>query len=161
MRKVIVAAGVLAIILTLGFAGTAAAAPDNKNTFSFDVSCGEPLGDTTVVEVGRGEGDRVVFAEDGQVLVAKHISGVSNVTLSIEDGPTIPLEEDEPFDEAVPGQGFEDQLVSCDFTIEFEDTFKLDKRFVAFLELDEEFIGANATITGEATGTAEVMVPGD
>jgi hypothetical protein len=136
----------------------AAAAPDNKNTTSFEVNCDEPIGDVTVSENGQGQGDTVVFTQDGQVLVAKGIVGTSDATLAIESGPTIPLGE-ESFEDGIPGSGFEDRLVSCDVTIEFEDTFRLSKKFAEFLELPE-FAGALATVTGTLDGMAEVIVPG-
>jgi hypothetical protein len=155
MRMFIVA-GVLAVAVGVSFAATAAAAPDNKNTFSFDVSCDPPLDDVTSVSANGGG---AVFTEDGQVLLAKRISGVSNATISIEGGPTIPLPP-EPFEAGARGKGFEGRLVTCDFTQEFVDTFTLKKRDVTFLELGPEFIGATATVTGTTTGTAEVTAPG-
>jgi hypothetical protein len=148
-------AGVLAAILGVSFAATAAAAPDNKNTFSFDVSCDPPLQDVTTVS---GNGGGAVFTEDGQVLLAKRISGISNATISIEGGPTIPLPS-QPFEVGARGGGFEGRLVSCDFTHDFVHTFTLKKKDVAFLELGPEFIGATATVTGTTTGTAEVTAP--
>jgi hypothetical protein len=128
-------AGVLAAILGVSFAATAAAAPDNKNTFLFDVSCDPPLQDVTTVS---GNGGGAVFTEDGQVLLAKRISGISNATISIEGGPTIPLPP-QPFEVGARGGGFEGRLVSCDFTQEFVETFTLKKKDVAFLELGPEF----------------------
>jgi hypothetical protein len=158
VQKLIVA-GIMAAILRVSFAATTVAAPDNGNTQSFDVSCDAPIGDITVTQIGRGQGDRVVFTEDGQVLVAKRVSGINSATISVEGGPTIPLPP-EPFEEGSQGTGFEGRLVSCDFTIEFQDTFTLKKRDLAFLELGTEFLGATATVTGTTTGTAEVVAPG-
>ena len=138
----------------------AAAAPDNKNTTSFDVSCAEPLGDvTTVSTIGNSSAD-VVFTTDGDVLVAKHISATSTDTLTVEGGPTIPLGESS-FEGGAKGGGFQDRLISCDFTIESQNTFRLSKRAVAFFELGDEFIGATATISSTLTGTAEVIAPGN
>jgi hypothetical protein len=156
MRKFVVA-GMMAMVLSLGLAATAVAAPDNKNTFSFEVSCDPPLEDVTTVS---GNGGGAVFTEDGQVLLAKSVSGVSNATISIEGGPTIPLPT-ESFEEGARGGGFEERLVTCEFTQDFVDTFTLSKKDVGFLELGDEFIGATATITGTTTGIAEVVAPGN
>ena len=155
MRKLIVA-GVLA--MGAGILGVlpAAAAPDNKNTFSFDVSCDPPLQDVTTVS---GNGSGAVFTEDGQVLLAKRISGVSSATISVGGGPTITLPP-EPFEAGAKGKGFEGRLVRCEFTQEFQDTFTLAKKDLAFLDLGPEFLGATATVTGNTTGTAEVVAPG-
>jgi hypothetical protein len=155
MKKLIVA-GVLAAALGAGFAASAAAAPDNKNTFTFDVSCDAPLQDVTTVS---GNGSGAVFTEDGQVLLAKRISGTSTATISVEGGPTIPLPPDS-FEAGARGGGFEGRLVTCEFTQEFQDTFTLGKKDLAFLELGPEFLGATATVTGTTTGTAEVVAPG-
>jgi hypothetical protein len=152
----LIAAGVLALVVGAAITATAAAAPDNKKTFTFDVSCDPPLQDVTTVS---GNGIGAVFTEDGQVLLAKRISGVTNATISVEGGPTIPLPP-EPFEAGAKGTGFEDRLVTCDFTQEFVDTFTLKKKDVAFLELGPEFIGRTATVTGTTTGTAEVVAPG-
>jgi hypothetical protein len=159
MQKLIVV-GVLFTMLAIGFAATTAAAPDNNNTQSFDVSCDAPIGDITVTQIAQGQGDRVVFTEDGQVVVAKRVSGINSATISVEGGPTILLPP-EPFEDGSQGTGFEGRLVSCDFTIEFQDTFTLKKRDLAFLELGPEFIGAIATFAGSTTGTAEVIIPGN
>jgi hypothetical protein len=156
MRK-FVAAGVMGIVLSLGLAATAVAAPDNKNTFSFEVSCDPPLEDVTTVS---GNGSGAVFTDGAQVLLAKSVSGVSNATISIEGGPTIPLPA-ESFEEGAKGKGFEERLVTCEFSQEFVDTFTLKKKDLAFLELGDEFLGATATITGTTTGTAEVVAPGN
>jgi len=152
--------GILPVLLSVVFVATAAAAPDNKNTQSFDVSCDAPVGDIAVTQIARGQGDRVVFTEDGQVLVAKRISGINSATVSVEGGPTMSFPP-ESFEEGSQGNGFEGRLVSCDFTIEFQDTFTLKKRDLAFLELGNEFLGATATFTGSTSGTAEVIVPGN
>ena len=85
MQKLIVA-GFLAVVLGISFAASAVAAPDNKNTFSFEVSCDPPLDNVTSVSATGGG---AVFTEDGQVLLAKRISGVSEATISVEGGPTI------------------------------------------------------------------------
>jgi hypothetical protein len=156
MRKFVVA-GIMAMLLSVGLAATAVAAPDNKNTFSFEVSCDPPLEDVTIVS---GNGNGAVFAEDGQVLLAKRVSGVSNFTISVEGGPTI-TPPPEAFEEGARGGGFEERLVTCEFTQEFVDTFTLKKKDLAFLELGDEFLGATATITGTTTGTAEVVAPGN
>jgi len=155
MRKLIVA-GVLA--MGAGILGVlpAAAAPDNKNTFAFDVSCDPPLQDVTSVS---GNGSGAVFSEDGQVLLAKRLSGTTNATISVEGGPTIPLPPDS-FEAGARGGGFEGRLVTCEFTQEFQDTFTLGKKDLAFLELGPEFLGATATVTGTTTGVAEVVAPG-
>jgi hypothetical protein len=134
----------------------AAAAPDNKNTITFDVSCDPPLEDVTTVS---GNGSGAVFTEDGQVLLAKRISGVTNLTISVNGGPTI-TPPPEPFEAGAHGTGFEERLVTCEFSQEFTDTFTLKKKDVAFFELGNEFIGATATVTGITTGTAEVVAPG-
>jgi hypothetical protein len=152
-----VLAGILPVLLSVVFVVSVAAAPDNKNTQSFDVSCDEPIGDITVSQ--NSDNSPTVFSEDGQVFVAKRITGTNNATITVEGGPTISLPP-ETFEEGSQGQGFEARLVSCEFTIEFEDTFTLKKRDVAFLGLGPEFIGATATFSGSTTGTAEVIVPG-
>jgi hypothetical protein len=154
--RVMLVAGVLALAVGAFAAMPAAATPDNKNTFSFDVSCDPPLQDVTTVS---GNGSGAVFTEDGQVLLAKRISGVTEVTISVEGGPTIPLPP-EPFEAGAKGKGFEGRLTTCTFTQEFVDTFTLKKKDLAFLELGQEFLGATATITGTTTGTADVMAPG-
>jgi hypothetical protein len=148
--------GMLSLTAVAFGTSTASAAPDNKNTFSFEVSCDPPLEDVTTVS---GNAGGAVFTEDGQVLLAKSVSGVSNATISIEGGPTLALPP-ESFEEGARGQGFEGRLVTCDFTQEFEDTFTLKKKDLAFLELGPEFLGATATISGITTGTAEVVAPG-
>jgi hypothetical protein len=155
MMRVLILAGALALAAGAFGMLPAQAAPDNKNTTTFEASCDEPIGDVIVSTVGNG----AVFTEDGQVLLAKRISGISNATLSVEAGPTIPLPP-ETFEVGANGGGFEGRLVSCDFTQEFVDTFTLKKKDVAFLELGNEFIGATATVTGSTTGTAEVIAPG-
>jgi hypothetical protein len=154
--RVMLIAGVMALGIGAFGAIPAVAAPDNKNTFSFDVSCDPPLDNVTSVSATGGG---AVFTEDGQVLLAKRISGVTEVTISVEGGPTIVLPP-EAFEEGAKGKGFEGRLVSCDFTQEFVDTFTLKQKDVAFLELGDEFIGATATVTGTTTGTAEVTAPG-
>jgi hypothetical protein len=93
------------------------------------------------------------------VLLAKQIIGVTTGTIGIEGGPTIQLPA-EPFEEGAKGAGFEGRLVTCTFTQDFQDTFRLTKKDVAFLELGPSFIGATATVTGTTTGTAEVVAPG-
>ena len=156
MIRVLISAGVLALMVGLFGIGSAQAAPDNKKTTTFDVSCDPPLGDLTVSSNGSGP---VVFTEDGQVLVAKHITGTSNATLAVEGGPTIPLEPQQ-FTEGGNGNGPKRDLVSCDFTIQFEFQFTLKAKDAAAFGLSDSFIGATATITDTTTGTAEVLVPG-
>jgi hypothetical protein len=154
--RVMLIAGVMALGIGAFGAIPAVAAPDNKNTFSFDVSCDPPLENVTSVSATGGG---AVFTEDGQVLLAKRISGTSTATISVEGGPTIPLPPDS-FEAGARGGGFEGRLVTCEFTQEFQDTFTLGKKDLAFLELGPEFLGATATVTGTTTGTAEVVAPG-
>ncbi len=149
----------LAVALFGATALPAAAAPDNKNTESFPVNC-EGLGALTVTEVVRGgeNSGGVVFGPDGQVFVGKHFSGTFTGTVEIQGGPTITFTDS--FDEGVPGKGFQDRLITCEFTQTFTETFTLTAEDVAFLEIDESFIGATATFTGTASGTADVLVVG-
>ena len=129
MRLLILAGALLAGAGLFG-GMSAEAAPDNKKTFTFDVSCDAPLDDITTVS---GNGGGAVFTEDGQVLLAKRISGTTAITISIQGGPTISF--DEPFEAGAKGKGFEGNLVSCDFTQQFEDQFTLSKKDVADFQL--------------------------
>ena len=142
----------------LAFALPAAAAPNNDNVGSFEADC-EGIGPITVFENQRGQGGGTVFTEDGQVIVAKHVSGSGFIEFAVEGGPTFVLPEE--FEEGSNGKGFEDRLVSCDFTQTFTDEFTVDKKFAEDFGLDPSFIGATVTITGEIEGTAEVFFPGN
>ena len=152
--RLLIIAGVLALAAGAFLVAPAEAAPDNKRTTSFEVSCDEPIGDVTVSSNGGG----AVFTEDGQVLLAKRLSGTTAITITVEGGPTISF--DEPFEAGAKGSGFEGRLVDCTFTQQFQDAFTLTKKDVAGLGLSDSFIGANATITGTTTGSAEVVAPG-
>ena len=101
----------------------------------------------------------VAFGPDGQVFVPKHFSETSTFTIAIDGGPTIgPIVDS--FDTGAKGSGFTDRLIECTFTQTFSDEITLTRRDVRMLELDEEWIGANATISGSFTGTVMVMMPG-
>jgi len=157
MRLLILAPALALLVLGASSALPAAAAPEhNKNATTFDVSC-EGLGDFEVTSV---ENASAAFDPDGRVLVAKHIEGTFAGSLAVQGGPTINFPPEE-FEEGSNGRGFRDRLISCDFTDTFSDTFKLTAEDVAFFELDESFIGADATFTGTNSGTAEVIVPGN
>jgi hypothetical protein len=144
----------MALFASAFAAPPAEAAPDNKKTTSFPVSCDEPIGDVTASSNGGG----AVFTEDGQVLLAKRLSGTTAITISVEGGPTVSF--DEPFEAGAKGSGFEGRLVDCTFTQQFEDQFTLSKKDVADFGLGNQFIGATATVTGTTTGTAQVVAPG-
>jgi hypothetical protein len=141
-------------LAALAFTLPAAAAPDNKNVGSFEADC-EGIGPITIFESGGG----ATFTEDGQRIVAKRVSGTGFAEFVVEGGPTFVLPQD--FEEGSNGKGFEGRLVSCDFTQEFVDEFTVDKKFAAEVGLDPSFIGATVTVTGEISGTAEVMFPGN
>lgn len=172
MRKVIVLTGVLAAaVFSLGLAGTAAAAPDNKNTGTFEVDC-EGLGEFLATENLRGgeSSGGVVFGPDGQVIVAKGFDVTFQGSIAIDGGPTINFPAENEVEEP-KGKGYEDRLIECDFTETFTETFQITadniEFFEAFLaelgtptELDA-FLGADATFTGNASGTAQVLVPGE
>jgi hypothetical protein len=145
-------------LTALAFVLPAGARPDNKNTGSFEADC-EGIGPITVFENIRGNGGGVVFTEDGQVIVAKRISGSGFVEFAVEGGPTFVLPEE--FEEGSKGKGFQDRLVSCDFTQTFVDEFIVDEEFAEEFGLDPSFIGATVTVTGEINGTAEVFFPGN
>ena len=145
-------------LAALAFALPAAAAPGNDNVGSFEADC-EGIGPITVFENQRGQGGGTVFTEDGQVIIAKSISATGFAEFAVEGGPTFVLPEE--FEEGANGGGFEDRLVSCDFTQTFTDEFTVDKKFAAEFGLDPSFIGATVTITGETTGTARVFFPGN
>src|SRR5688572_19540591 len=113
MKSVLRIAVVGALALAaFGVAHSATAAPDNKNTESFPVTCAG-LGTFTVSTVG--DNSATAFGPDGQVFVAKQISGTATLTFDIEGGPTIgPIVE--PFEEGAQGGGFEGRLIECSFT---------------------------------------------
>lgn len=153
---------VLALLVTVALLGVGAfpalAAPDNKNTGGIeDVECADPIGtiDITFIEHNNSV---TAFGPDGQPLVVKTFAGNGTVTIAVEDGPTFSFPE--AFEEAVPGEGFQDQLVECTGTFTFEETFTIKKRDASFLMLGDEFIGATATVTGVIDFTAMVIVPG-
>jgi hypothetical protein len=147
----------IAAVAALAFALPATAAPDNQNTDTFEVNC-EGIGDLTIVEVVQGQGDGAVFTVDGQVVVAKSITGSGETVFSFEGGPVIAFPDE--FEEINPGVGLQDRLVSCDFTITFEDEFVANKGFLRQLGLDQSLLGSTVTVEGEITGTAEVIFPG-
>jgi hypothetical protein len=140
-------------LAALAFTLPAAAAPDNKHTTSFEADC-EGIGTITVFESRGG----ATFTEDGQRIIAKRVSGSGFTEFAVEGGPTFVLPEE--FEEGSKGKGFEDSLVSCDFTQTFMDEFIVDKKFAEEVGLDPSFIGATVTVTGEINGTAEVLFPG-
>jgi hypothetical protein len=148
----------IAATAALAFALPATAAPDNKNTGTFEVDC-EGIGNMTIVEVQRGQGDGAVFTVDGEVVVARSITGSGETVFSFEGGPTIVFPEE--FEEINPGAGAQDRLVSCDFTITFEDEFVANRNFLRRLGLDNSLLGVTVTVEGEITGTAEVIFPGN
>ena len=162
---------VVGATVTFMLGSTALAAPDNKNTESFPVDC-DGLGAFQVTENIRGgeNSGGVVFGPDGQVLVAKGFSDASfEGSIEIEGGPTITFPP-EPFDEEPKGKGYEDRLIECDFTQTFSETFELTAEDIEFLEAHlaeqgtpmelDAFLGAEATFTGAASGTAHVLVVG-
>ena len=156
--RLLVLTPVLAIaLLGASSALPAAAAPEhNKNATTFDVDCG----DLGAFEVTTVENASAAFDPNGRVLVAKHIEGTFTGSLSVQGGPTINFPPEE-FDEGSKGRGFRDRLVSCEFIATFTETFTLTAEDVEFFELDESFIGAEATFTGTNSGTAQVIVPGN
>jgi hypothetical protein len=145
----------LAGVSALLFASVALAAPDNKNTISFEADC-EGMGLITVTTIGQSASS-VVF-QNGQPLVAKRIEADFTGNLAVTDGPTIPLSFS--FVGGSMGIGFEDRLVECEFTQEIVETFSLKNRDLRMFELDPEFRGAEASLTATITGTAWVLVPG-
>ena len=156
----LVIALVASILVPLGI-GTlpAVAAPDNKNTVTFEADC-DDLGAITVSEIAQGQGGGAVFTEDGQVVIAKSISGTFEGSLTVTGGPTINFPP-ETFEVVGKGKGYADRLQACDFTQTFTDQFILDAQAVADFGLGDEFIGATATFTGTSSGTAQVIVPGN
>jgi hypothetical protein len=147
---------VLALVAAAGLSGTTSAAPKEggKNVEVIPVDC-DSLGSFDIISKFNAA---TAFGPDGEVFVAKRIVGSSEVTFSVENGPT--WSETEAFDEGGQGNGYQDRLTACDFTEEFHEQFTLDERTVEFLGLDPEFVGSTITIDGTFNGTAWVSTPG-
>jgi hypothetical protein len=155
LRFLLILAGGIA---SLALALPAAAAPDNKNVGSFEATC-EGLGAVTVTEVQSGQGGGASFLANGQVAVAKSISGSGQTTLTVENGPTLTFPDQ--FEVAGHGGGYEGRLTSCDFTQSFEFQFQLNRKGLRDLQLGDEFLGATVTGTSTFSGTAQVLFPGN
>jgi len=146
-----------AALLTTDLAGVASAAPkeDHRKADIIPVVC-EGLGAFDVITV---ENAATAFGPDGQVFVAKRISGDTSGTITTHDGQTFPFSDS--FTEGAKGNGFEDRLIPCSFTDTFMDTFVVDAEAASFLGIPAAYAGTEVTLAGTFNGTAWVLAPGN
>lgn len=137
-------------------AGSVAAAPDNKNSGSLEVSC-ELLGNITVSFIEHSSG-ATAFDQDGRVLVAVRFTGEADITITV-NGEVVQSFTDQ-FEAGAKGKGLQGRVQPCVFSEQFEEVFVLDEDAVAELGLDPSFIGQTATLSGTFTGVAWAMTPG-
>jgi len=146
--------GVAAIAALAVGAGTALAAPDNKHTETFPVTC-----DGVTVEVTANARSQGAAAwVDGRVAVAKAFGGSGSFTVTVGGVTYGPFPEE--FQEELHGQGLQDKVVECTFTDQFTETFPLDAETAEEFGIDPSLIGQTATVTGTFMGTVWVMLPG-
>ena len=150
LRRVGVA---VAAVLTAG-AGTALAAPDNKHTETFPVTCDGVMVQVTINARSQGAAAWV----DGRVAVAKAFAGSGSFTITVGGVTYGPFPEQ--FEEELHGQGLQDKVVACTFTDQFTETFPLDAETAEMFGIAPSLIGQMATVTGTFNGTAWVMFPG-
>ncbi len=157
MRRLFLVIG-SALLLAGALVAVASAAPTTKNPNieEIPVDCGGGIGGTVVLSV---ENSAAAFLPDGQVAVAKQISGDVSFTVTTFDGAVFgPIFDS--FEEGAKGKGFEGRLVECSFTETFTDTFLLDAGAAAFFDIPEGYVGTEVTLEGTVDGTASVIIPG-
>jgi hypothetical protein len=171
MRRKTLAAGVTmvaSLALALALSGVASAAPDNKNTGLLDVSCGEPIGNTTIELIDHG-GTLSFWSEpslpDQFHAVFKRGVLDGTDTLTIEGDPDPVFLHDAFTLPGGSGMGYEGRLVECRATITDEEDFKLtahNEAILQFLGAPDltQFIGAQVHRFTTGTFTFEVVVPG-
>jgi len=160
---------VASLAVALALSSVASAAPDNKNTGLLDVSCGPPIGDTTIQLIEHG--GTLSFWSDPSLpdnpFHAVFKRGVldGTDTITIEGGPTFFLHDAFTLPGG-SGMGYEDRLVECSAEITDEEDFKLTAHNAAiliFLGAPPEvtqFIGASAHRFTTGTFHFEVVVTG-
>jgi hypothetical protein len=157
---------VFALLVGLIGSGTAAAAPDNKNTDTFPVTCPAPIG-TIQVTVNARSSSVTAFLPDGSVVVAKAFAGTETITVTGASFGTLTDTDSFSFSIGAQGKGHEGKLIPCTLTDSFGPvTFTLDAEEAAHLA--EHFpavdwsalVGTTITQSGTFTATVQVMLPG-
>jgi hypothetical protein len=150
-------AGLVAIALSTGIAGSAAAAPkdDHPGADILTLDC-EGIG---TLEVITTEDAVTGFDAAGQVYVAKRSVSDTVGIITTHDGETFPFTDS--FEEGAKGHGFEDGLFECTFGGTFTEPIFIHERTTEFLNLPEEYIGTEATLEGEFEATVWVFQPGN